>query len=93
MSLTNVRGSQIADNTVVLTSGVGQDVTGILPVPNGGTGANTLPLNNILIGNGTGAILAIAPTTNGNVLTVVGGVWAAAAPSSSGGRAFAFFTT
>ncbi len=38
--------------TINLTS----DVTGILPVPNGGTGVNTVTSGRILIGNGTSAL-------------------------------------
>lgn len=38
--------------TINLTS----DVTGILPVPNGGTGVNTVTAGRVLIGNGTSAI-------------------------------------
>ena len=38
--------------TIDLTSGV----TGILPVPNGGTGVNTVTAGRILIGNGTSAL-------------------------------------
>lgn len=45
------------------------DVSGMLPVANGGTGASTLTQYNILAGNGTGAIDVIAPGTSGYVLT------------------------
>ena len=38
--------------TIDLTSGV----TGILPVPNGGTGVNTVTAGRVLIGNGTSAL-------------------------------------
>lgn len=43
-------------------------VTGSLPVPNGGTGLTTLPVNSVLIGNGTGALEAVASTAAGQVL-------------------------
>src|SRR5690606_5741366 len=39
------------------------DVTGILPVANGGTGANTLLDTAIIIGNGTSAVEATAALT------------------------------
>ena len=51
-------------------------VTGTLPVANGGTGASTLSANNVLLGNGTSALQAIAPGTSGNVLTSNGTTWA-----------------
>lgn len=65
--------------TVNLTT----DVTGILPVSNGGTGLGTLPDNSVLVGNGTSAIQAILMTTPNSIVvgtptgpeayTVVGG--------------------
>ena len=57
-------------------------VTGVLPVPNGGTGASTLTANNVLLGNGTSAPQAVAPDSNGNVLTSNGTTWTSAAPSA-----------
>jgi hypothetical protein len=56
-------------------------VTGTLPVANGGTGAATLTANNVLLGNGTSAPLAVAPSTSGNVLTSNGTTWQSTAPS------------
>jgi hypothetical protein len=58
-------------------------ITGTLPVANGGTGATTLTANNVLLGNGTSAPQAVAPSTSGNVLTSNGSTWvSSAAPSS-----------
>lgn len=62
-----------------LTTGV----TGTLPVGNGGTGATTLASNNVLLGNGTGALQAVAPGTSGNVLVSNGTTWASAAPAGA----------
>lgn len=59
------------------------DVTGTLPVANGGTGAATYTANNVLLGNGTSAFQTVAPGTAGNVLTSVGGTWASAALPAS----------
>jgi hypothetical protein len=57
-------------------------VTGTLPVANGGTSLTTLTANNVILGNGTSAPLFVAPGTNGNVLTSNGTTWtSAAAPS------------
>ena len=59
-------------------------VTGTLPVANGGTGAATLTANNVLLGNGTSALQVVAPSTNGNVLTSNGTTWVSQAPAASG---------
>lgn len=80
MARTEVTGLQIKDGSVSLTA----DVTGILPVANGGTGSNTLALNNVLLGNGTGALQAVAPGTAGNVLTSNGTSWVSS-PNAGGG--------
>lgn len=45
------------------------DVTGALPVANGGTGATSLTAHDVLVGNGTGAITPVSPSTVGKVLT------------------------
>jgi hypothetical protein len=47
-------GQEITRNQIDLTA----DVTGTLPVSNGGTGATSLTSNSILTGNGTSAIQA-----------------------------------
>jgi hypothetical protein len=70
-----------------LTTGV----TGTLPVANGGTGSATLTANNVLLGNGTSALQAIAPSTSGNVLTSNGTTWASTAPA--GGGSWVFLST
>jgi hypothetical protein len=54
-------------------------VTGTLPVANGGTGAASLTANNVLLGNGTSALQAVAPGTSGNVLTSNGTTWVSTA--------------
>jgi hypothetical protein len=56
-------------------------VTGTLPVGNGGTGATTLTANNVILGNGTSAVQFVAPGTSGNVLTSNGTTWTSATPS------------
>ena len=50
-------------------------LTAPLPVASGGTGAATLTANNVLLGNGTSAPQAVAPSTSGNVLTSNGTTW------------------
>jgi len=59
------------------------EVTGTLPVANGGTGVASLTANNLLAGNGTGAVQFIAPGTVGNVLTSNGTSWTSAASVTS----------
>jgi hypothetical protein len=66
---TNATLSQVALTT---------DVTGTLPVANGGTGAATLTTNNVILGNGTTAVLFVAPSTSGNFLTSNGTTWTSA---------------
>jgi hypothetical protein len=58
------------------------DVTGTLPVANGGTGATTLTANNVLLGNGTSALQVVAPGTSGNVLTSDGTTWQSTTPAA-----------
>jgi len=63
------------------------------PVSAGGTGSTTLTANNVLLGNGTSALQAVAPGTIGNVLTSNGTTWQSTAPAASGatkGQAIAF---
>lgn len=70
--------SALTAGTVSLTA----EVSGTLPVANGGTGAATLAANNVLLGNGTSAVQAVAPGASGNVLTSNGTTWASAAAVS-----------
>lgn len=71
--------SAFTAGTVSLTA----EVSGTLPVANGGTGAATLTANNVLLGNGTSALQAVAPGTAGNLLTSNGTTWtSAAAPAA-----------
>lgn len=61
-----LRGSTGADpsfGAVDLTA----DVTGTLPVDNGGTGATTLTDHGILLGSGTGAITPLGEASNGQL--------------------------
>ena len=60
--------------------------TATLPVSSGGTGANTLTSNNVILGNGTSAVQFVAPGTASNVLTSNGTSWVSQA--SGGGSGF-----
>lgn len=83
MAATNVRGGQILDASVKLDT-PNQDVTGVLPAANGGTGSTTNTLNAVLLGNGSGALQTVAPGTSGNVLTSNGTTWTSTTPAAGG---------
>ena len=70
---------------------ISSEITGTLPVANGGTGATTLTANNVLLGNGTSAPLTVAPSTAGNILTSNGSTWQSAPPA--GGGAWTYITS
>ena len=59
----------------ITTSGT-ISMAGTLSVGYGGTGAATLPLNAVLLGNGTSAVQSVAPGAVGYVLTSTGSAWA-----------------
>jgi hypothetical protein len=69
-------------NAVAITGGTISGLSSPLPVASGGTGAATFTSNAVLLGNGTGAITAVAPSTAGNVLTSNGTTWTSSAPTS-----------
>jgi hypothetical protein len=71
-------------NTTLSQVNVATDVTGTLPVANGGTGASTLTSANVILGAGTSAVTFVAPGSNGNVLTSNGSTWTSAAPPAGG---------
>lgn len=75
----------------ISVSGNAANVTGTVAVANGGTGATTLTANNVLLGNGTSAVQAVAPGNSGNVLTSNGTSWVSQAPA--GGSGFTTTTT
>lgn len=60
------------------------NVTGTLPVGSGGTGATSLTLNGVLLGNGTSAVQTVAPGANGNILQSNGTTWVSVAAGPSG---------
>lgn len=67
------------DNTKTLTNKTWNSNT--IAVAYGGTGATSLTANNVILGNGTSAVQAVAPGTSGNILTSNGTTWESAAPS------------
>ena len=67
-----------ADATLLTTNAA-------VTVAQGGTGATTLTLNNVILGNGTSAPQFVAPGTSGNILTSNGTTWTSAAPAAISG--------
>jgi len=59
-------------------------LAGTLGVASGGTGVATITAGSLVVGDGVNAINEIVPGAEGNVLTVVAGAWAAAAPAAGG---------
>lgn len=76
MAKTELTGKQIKDQSVDLTV----DVDGVLPVNSGGTGCDTVPFNNVVLGNGISSFQSVAPGSSGNVLTSTGSTWVSASP-------------
>lgn len=70
-----------ATATTALTANSALNVSGIIAVSNGGTGASTLSANGVLLGNGTDPLQSVAPGATGNVLTSNGTSWISAASS------------
>jgi hypothetical protein len=77
--IAGVAGSKVSGNI----TGNADNVTGTVAVANGGTGATTLTLNNVLLGNGASALQVVAPGASGNVLTSNGTTWISSAPANS----------
>lgn len=84
-SSTNVFNTIFA-NEFQGTAALANNVSGTVAVANGGTGRNTLNIGAVLLGNGTGNVNFVAPGTDGNVLTVSGGVWVSQAGGGGGGN-------
>ena len=89
-TLANITTLNVASEYVtasnVATAVIGNlTLSNALTVPNGGTGRVTLPVSNVLLGNGTGSLTSVAPGNAGNVLTSIGGVWVSNAAVASGG--------
>jgi hypothetical protein len=74
-----------ADNDAWVTIGAINQTgdTFNLAVAQGGTGLANLTANNVLLGNGTSALQAVAPSTSGNVLTSNGTTWQSQAAGAS----------
>lgn len=73
-ALAGINISTVSDTGTAITSSqryvnLTSNVTGILPLSKGGLGVTSLPKNIIPLGNDTGAIGGLQPSTNGKVVT------------------------
>jgi Chaperone of endosialidase len=68
ITVTNGAGTITIAATLGTTVDLAIEVTGTLPVGNGGTGATTLTANRLLVGNGTGAIQVTNAGADGRIL-------------------------
>jgi len=79
-----VGGTTVVDDSRNITAISITGLTTPLTVAQGGIGAATLTLNNVILGNGTSAPQAVAPGTSANVLTSNGTTWISSAPAPGG---------
>jgi hypothetical protein len=77
-TVTGLFKGDVTGNVTGNVTGTSSNITGLLSVGNGGTGSSELTANNVLLGNGTSALLKVAPSTSGNVLTSNGTTWISA---------------
>jgi hypothetical protein len=72
----NIQGGNIRTNGIMSAASLSLDSP--LLVANGGTGTTTIPANRVILGNGTGAVTTVAPSTNYNSLISNGTTWTSA---------------
>lgn len=80
---TNSLGAATTALTINTTQVV--SLVNALPAGSGGTGANTLTAESVVIGNGTSSVKFVAPGTASNVLTSNGTAWVSQAAAAGGG--------
>lgn len=94
LTANDIIDSSLTASKPVFTNGSKNLVsTGTLGADQGGTGATSLTLNNVILGNGTSAVQFVAPGANGNILTSNGTTWTSATPAATGvskGQSIAF---
>ena len=64
----NLANCNNATSAFLSTVNLTTNVTGTLPVANGGTGATTLTANSLILGNGTGAFTSLGAASNGQLV-------------------------
>lgn len=62
-------------NNMTMANVTISSVSGPITASQGGTGLTTLTANNVMLGNGTGTVLFVAPGATGNVLVSNGTTW------------------
>lgn len=83
LTANDIIDSSLTANKPVFTNGSKNLVsTGTLGADQGGTGATSLTLNNVILGNGTSAVQFVAPGASGNVLTSNGTTWQSTTPAA-----------
>ena len=94
LTANDIIDSSLTASKPVFTNGSKNLVsTGTLGADQGGTGATSLTLNNVVLGNGTSPVQFVAPGASGNLLTSNGTTWTSATPAATGaskGQAIAF---
>jgi hypothetical protein len=79
----NLTNTSLSASKVVFTDALKNlSSTGTVGVSQGGTGLATIPLNAVMIGNGSSGITTVSPTTTGQVLTWNGTSWTASVPTA-----------
>jgi len=91
LQTTNSLGAATTALTINTTQVV--SLVNALPAGSGGTGANTLTAESVVIGNGTSSVKFVAPGTASNVLTSNGTAWVSQAISAGGDYIMQVFTT
>lgn len=94
LTANDIIDSSLTASKPVFTNGSKNLVsTGTLGADQGGTGATSLTLNNVILGNGTSPVQFVAPGASGNVLTSNGTTWQSTTPAATGaskGQAIAY---
>lgn len=71
-------------NNMTMANVTISSVSGPITATQGGTGQTSLTANNVVLGNGTGTVLFVAPGTTGNVLVSNGTTWTSNAAAAVG---------
>ena len=71
-------------NNIPMANVTISSVSGPITAAQGGTGQTSLTANNVVLGNGTGTVLFVAPGTTGNVLVSNGTTWISNAAVAGG---------
>ena len=91
LQTTNSLGAATTALTINTTQVV--SLVNALPAGSGGTGANTLTAESVVIGNGTSSVKFVAPGTASNVLTSNGTAWVSQAISAGGDYVMLAYTS